>query len=142
MIVAHGLVSSALFVLANLCYIAFQRRSLFLTKGVLCFSPLISAFWFIALAANMGAPPSVNLLREVIMVLGLSRAVGMGVIFIASLLFLSAAYCFHVFIATQHGNASHRFLSSFRISIRSALCLVLHLTPVFLLITKRRAVCC
>jgi len=70
MMVAHGLVSSRLFVLANLCYLAFQTRSLFLTKGVLCLRPVIGACWFIALGANIGAPPSINLQSELIMLLG------------------------------------------------------------------------
>jgi len=140
MLVAHGLVSSGLFVLCNLCYLTFQTRSLYLTKGVLSLSPAMCFFWFILLAANMGAPPSVNLQREIMIAIGVVQSSGVFLVYLALLLFLSAAYCFHVFLATQHGQVRRRFLSSFVVSLRRIVCLFLHVAPVFFLVSKSELV--
>merc|ERR1711976_164947 len=137
MMVAHGLVSSALFVLANLCYVAYGTRRSFLIKGVLALRPARALFWFLALAANMGAPPSINLQGELMMILGVGR-VSRVLLGLARLpLFLRAAYCLHVYVATQHGAPSYSLLRTFPLSRRQVLGLVLHLVPVFLLVAKR-----
>jgi len=135
--VAHGLVSSALFVLANICYEAYGTRRLFLIKGVLCLRPVIAGFWFISLVANMGAPPSINLQGELMLVLGVGQSSAGLLWLVAFRLFISAAYCLHVYIATQHGAPSFSLLRKFELSSRSVLCVMLHLGPVFLLIVKR-----
>lgn len=41
MIIAHGLVSSRLFVIANICYQRVYRRRVYLVKGVLGVSPIL-----------------------------------------------------------------------------------------------------
>lgn len=139
---AHGLVSSALFVLCNISYSIFKTRSLFLIKGTLSFRPLLTFMWFFALAANMGAPPAINLQGEIMLVVGVLQVCGGGLLpFVVTSLFLRAAYCLHVFIATQHGSLSYSFSSPIRVSVRSILCVFLHLMPVFLLILKREVIC-
>ena len=144
MIVAHGLVSSCLFILTNVCYEIFQTRSLVLIKGVLCLSPAIRGLWFVRLAANMGAPPSINLQREIIIVLGVRQSAGVFLGFVGLALFFSAAYCLHLFVATQHGTPPFGVIGRYRMSRRVALCAVLHLVPVFFIILKREVFigCC
>lgn len=41
-IIAHGLSSSALFIIANLSYELTSTRSMFLTKGLICVTPVIT----------------------------------------------------------------------------------------------------
>lgn len=141
MMVAHGLVSSGLFVLCNVCYCRFETRRLFLTKGVLCFNPALSIMWFVGLAANMGGPPSINLQREIMIVVGVMQSSEVFIVLMMVGLFFRAAYCLHVFVATQHGRFSNRFISRARVSGCSYLCLLLHFVPVFVLIAKREVVC-
>ena len=71
MMVRHGLVSSALFVLCGVLYSIRGTRCLFLIKGMLTVRPMLCALCFLCLAANIGAPPSINLLREVMARVGI-----------------------------------------------------------------------
>jgi len=45
-IIAHGLCSSALFVLANITYEITHTRRLFLTKGIITSLPILTMWWF------------------------------------------------------------------------------------------------
>jgi len=65
MIIAHGLCSSGLFCLANIVYERLGRRSLFINKGLICFMPRITLWWFLLCSRNISAPPSLNLLGEI-----------------------------------------------------------------------------
>jgi len=103
---AHGLCSSALFALANITYETTQTRSLFLTKGLQTIFPTITIWWFIFAARNMAAPPTINLLSEIILI---SRVVSISYVMILPLIairFLAAAYSLTLFTSTQHGNIS------------------------------------
>lgn len=70
-ILAHGLSSSGLFFLIGLVYERRGRRSLFVNKGLINIIPRISLLWFGLLATNISAPPSINLLGEINMIIGL-----------------------------------------------------------------------
>jgi NADH-ubiquinone oxidoreductase chain 4 len=67
LIIGHGLCSSGLFCLSNLVYERIGRRRLFINKGLLNFMPRISLFWFLLCSSNIAAPPSLNLLGEIIL---------------------------------------------------------------------------
>ena len=68
LIIAHAVSSSAMFLISyNLYQINFSR-SLLLTKGVLVFSRTISLIWFLILIINMAAPPTLNLLSEILVI--------------------------------------------------------------------------
>lgn len=70
-IISHGIASSGLFSLANIPYERSHSRSLVIQKGILSTAPLLSFFWFILTMANIGAPPTINLLREIIIIVSL-----------------------------------------------------------------------
>ena len=102
-IIAHGLCSSAMFALANITYESTTTRRIFLTKGLLNLFPLITIIWFIMSAANMAAPPSINLLGEIILIsraLFSSRAAALP---LALSRFIAAAYSLVLYTSTQHG---------------------------------------
>lgn len=69
-IVGHGLCSSGLFCLANVRYERLGRRSLFIRKGLLRFIPTLCLWWFALRVGNMAAPPTLNLLGEVSLIVG------------------------------------------------------------------------
>lgn len=140
--VAHGLVSSALFALRNRCYSIVKTRRLFLTKGLISFSPVLSFMWFLSLAANMGAPPSVNLQSEIIITIGIVYATSTLSFLIALSLFLRAAYCLHVFVATQHGGLRYAVSRFLPLPPRTMLCIFLHILPAFFLILKTEPFSC
>nr|QWC54434.1 NADH dehydrogenase subunit 4 [Gammarus lacustris] len=102
--IAHGLCSSGLFYLANVVYERSSSRSMAISKGLLSLMPSICLWWFVMLAANMAAPPTMNLLGEILLMVSLvswSSKV-MGVIGLLS--FFSAGYSLYLFSLSQHGN--------------------------------------
>jgi NADH-ubiquinone oxidoreductase chain 4 len=64
-IISHGLSSSGLFCIVNIYYERSRRRSLFINKGILGVLPIFSLILFMLCAANVSAPPTVNLLSEI-----------------------------------------------------------------------------
>ncbi len=101
--IAHGLCSSGLFFLANVVYERTHRRRLFVSKGLLNLIPSLSFWWFVLLACNIAAPPSLNLVREVLL---LRSLVGwdLRLLFgLALMSFLRAAYRLFLFSLRQHG---------------------------------------
>lgn len=68
LMLAHGLCSSGMFCLANISYERLLRRRLYLNKGLLNLIPGISLWWFLFSCCNIAAPPSINLLGEIILI--------------------------------------------------------------------------
>jgi NADH-ubiquinone oxidoreductase chain 4 len=135
-IIAHGLRSSALFVMANISYEITHTRRIFLTKGLIIVSPTMTIWWFIFTAANIAAPPSINLLREIILITSIISKSLRALVLISLIRFFTAAYSLHIYSATQHGQI--RTFSNPIQSIKSKdiLLLLTHLTPILLIIIK------
>lgn len=130
MMVAHGLVSSALFVLAGLTYTVTKRRRLLVSKGLLATAPTLSMFWFIALAFNMGAPITLNFLAEALLIAGTVVQWPLLLIPIAINLFLTAAYSLKLYRRVNHGSPSEALNAHHPLTMRRMLLLSAHLVPI------------
>lgn len=134
MAIAHGLASSALFMLANCTYSYTQRRNLFLMKGFLTTAPRLTICWFIFLCLNLAAPPSLNFASELLLV---SRLINFS-FFLTFLLIitivLSAAYSLLLFATTQHGQLSAFTLPHFVVLSSDLTALTLHFLPLIFLV--------
>lgn len=135
-ILAHGLARSALFAIANATYETTQTRRLFLTKGLLSLFPSISIWWFLLITANLGGPPSINLIRELLLLTSILSMSSYLRIPIALISFFAATYCLILFTSTQHGPLP---LLSNPLNIqhnRIHLLILLHVAPLFLIVLK------
>nr|YP_010236201.1 NADH dehydrogenase subunit 4 [Melinna cristata]QTD82975.1 NADH dehydrogenase subunit 4 [Melinna cristata] len=136
MMLAHGLCSSALFAMANMTYETTHTRSLFLTKGLLSFFPAMTMMWFIMLAANMAAPPTLNLAGEIIMLTSILSASSSMMFLIALTSFLAGAYSLFLYTSTQHG-AFPNFMGPLSLfSTRNFSVISLHAIPLIFFILK------
>lgn len=136
-IVAHGLCSSGLFCLANITYERLITRSLFLNKGIINLIPSISLWWFLLISSNIAAPPSLNLLGEIILINRLVSWSWLRIILLSLISFFRAVYSLYLYSYRQHGKI-YSGLYSFSIgSVREFLLLILHWLPLNLLILKR-----
>ena len=70
-LIAHGLVSAGLFLIAGAVYDNRRRRSLHVNRGLLVIAPASALFWFIMVCANIGVPPTLNIGSEVSLFAGL-----------------------------------------------------------------------
>nr|YP_003097172.1 NADH dehydrogenase subunit 4 [Psacothea hilaris]ACR44361.1 NADH dehydrogenase subunit 4 [Psacothea hilaris] len=136
MMLAHGLCSSGLFCLANISYERVLSRSLYLNKGMINILPSMSFWWFMFSACNMAAPPSLNLLGEIILINSLVSFCSILMIFLALISFFSAAYSLFLYAYSQHGNYYSGGFSMMMGSLREYLLLFLHWLPLNILILK------
>lgn len=133
-IISHGLVSSGLFSLANITYENTSTRSIYLTKGLICVLPSLSIFWFLLSVINIGAPPSINLLREIILLTSiLNSSISLSFL-IGFSSFLAAGYSLYLFTSTQHGQVSIYINTFVSCNYRILSSLLFHMIPVFILI--------
>lgn len=134
--ISHGLCSSGLFCLANITYERFGSRRLFLNKGLINLMPRLSLWWFLLCSSNIAAPPSFNLLGEIILI---NRLVSWGLSSIFLLIltsFFGAAYSLYLYSYSQHGKIYLGFYSFSLGFIREYLLLFLHWVPLNLLFLK------
>jgi len=136
-ILAHGLCSSGLFCLANINYERLLRRRLFLNKGLINLLPRISLWWFLLRSSNIAAPPSFNLVGEVILINRLISWHWIRLIFLSLISFFRAAYSLYLYSFRQHGKLRIRIYSFSIGTIREFLLLILHWIPLNLIILKQ-----
>nr|ARH54450.1 NADH dehydrogenase subunit 4 [Lissodema cursor] len=136
MMIAHGLCSSGLFCLANITYERMFSRSLFLNKGMINIIPNLSLWWFLLISSNMAAPPSLNLLGEIMLINSLVSYSNMNMLMLSLLSFFSGVYSLYLYSFSQHGKLSINMISFYCSQVREYILLILHWLPLNFLILK------
>nr|AOY39430.1 NADH dehydrogenase subunit 4 [Disteniidae sp. BMNH 899837] len=136
MMIAHGLCSSGLFCLANLFYERLGSRSLYINKGLINILPSLALWLFLFCSSNMAAPPSLNLLGEIMLLSSLVGFSFLNMLFLSLVSFFSAVYSLFLFSYSQHGKFFIGEYSFFQGLFREYLLLLLHWLPLNFLILK------
>nr|AFU50156.1 NADH dehydrogenase subunit 4 [Necydalis ulmi] len=136
MMLAHGLCSSGLFCLVNLSYERIKSRNLYLNKGLLNIMPSLSLWWFLLCSSNMAAPPSINLLGEIMLINSILSYSYYSMVFLGLISFFSAVYSLYLYSYSQHGKSFSGIYVYYQILIREYLLLFLHWFPLNILIMK------
>nr|ARH54515.1 NADH dehydrogenase subunit 4 [Nosodendron fasciculare] len=136
MMLAHGLCSSGLFCLANISYERLMSRSLFINKGLINLMPSMSMWWFLLVSSSMAAPPSLNLLSEIILISSLISWNELNMIMLCFISFFSSVYSLYLYSYSQHGKIYSGMYSFSLGYMREYLLLFLHWFPLNLLILK------
>nr|YP_010976478.1 NADH dehydrogenase subunit 4 [Volva habei]WNX95650.1 NADH dehydrogenase subunit 4 [Volva habei] len=140
LMISHGFCSSALFALANYTYEKSQTRSLFLSKGMLTLIPALSLWWFMFCVMNMAAPPSINLLGEIMIFPCVIFSSSYYILSLGFMSFLAALYSMYLFTSTQHGG-NPKFMKPFSaLKTTSYSLFILHWIPGNLMIIKSELV--
>lgn len=134
-IISHGLLSSAMFASADICYSISNSRSLLINKGLNITIPTISMLWFIMCAANIAAPPSTNLLSEIILITCSSVATKLIFIPLGVIRFVAAAYSLTLYVRINHGPVNSLNNPATFLVPRNLLVIIGHVSPVFLIIS-------
>nr|YP_010946643.1 NADH dehydrogenase subunit 4 [Margattea cuspidata]WGO57361.1 NADH dehydrogenase subunit 4 [Margattea cuspidata] len=134
LMIGHGLCSSGLFCLANISYERLGSRSLLVNKGLMNFMPSLSMWWFLLCSCNMAAPPSLNLIGEIMLLNSLISWSWISMFMLMLVSFLSAAYTLYLFSYSQHGMMYSGLYSCSLGYVREFLLLFLHWFPLNLLI--------
>nr|YP_009160699.1 NADH dehydrogenase subunit 4 [Cobitis biwae]BAS04695.1 NADH dehydrogenase subunit 4 [Cobitis biwae] len=136
LMIAHGLVSSALFCLANTAYERTHSRTMILARGLQMIFPLTAAWWFIANLANLALPPLPNLMGELAIISTLFNWSPWTILLTGVGTLITAGYSLYLFLMSQRGPTPPHITGLPPFHTREHLLLVLHLIPVILLITK------
>lgn len=137
LIISHGLCSSGIFCLSNIIYERSGRRRILINKGLIRFIPSITLFWFLLCRSNIAAPPSLNLLGEIILINSIISWSIILIVLIIIISFIRARYRLYLFAYSQHGIRRIRLYSCSSGRVREYLLLFLHWFPLNLLILKR-----
>jgi len=133
-IIGHGLCSSGLFCIANIVYERISSRRLLITKGLLNFIPRMGLWWFLLRAGNMAAPPTLNLLGEVRLIVRVVAWSKVSIVGISLLSFFRAAYTLYIYSLRQHGKFFTSLFSCCSGKVREYLILILHWAPLNVII--------
>nr|BDQ43625.1 NADH dehydrogenase subunit 4 [Amynthas masatakae] len=136
MMIAHGLSSSALFVMANMNYEITSTRSLYMTKGLMALMPTLTMWWFMFTASNMAAPPTINLLSEIMLITSIMSATTWSIVLLSLVSFFTAAYSLYMFTSMNHGTSTTFTNSLMNVKPKDFSLMLMHLIPVVMLITK------
>nr|WJJ67570.1 NADH dehydrogenase subunit 4 [Erimyzon oblongus] len=136
LMIAHGLVSSALFCLANTAYERTHSRTMLLARGLQVIFPLTAVWWFIANLANLALPPLPNLMGEMMIITTLFNWSPWTIILTGTGTLITAGYSLYLFLMSQRGPTPNHITGLPPFHTREHLLMVMHLIPVILLITK------
>nr|YP_009108334.1 NADH dehydrogenase subunit 4 [Tenuibranchiurus glypticus]AIU94545.1 NADH dehydrogenase subunit 4 [Tenuibranchiurus glypticus] len=134
--VGHGLCSSGLFCLANVVYERLESRSLMVGKGLLSFMPNLGLLWFLLCVGNMAAPPTLNLLGEISLIMSVVSWSKMSILGIIILSFFSAVYTLYMYSLSQHGMFVSSLYSCCSGKMNEYFVLSLHIIPLNVVIIK------
>jgi len=134
--VSHGLRSSGLFCFVNMIYERVRSRSIYLNKGIICLIPLFSLILFLLCCANISAPPSINLISEIFILIRLNKLEILRVVLFFGGSFMGAVFTLYLFSLVNHGKIFNNTLHLLP-PIHSELhALVVHLIPINILVLK------
>nr|QXU57661.1 NADH dehydrogenase subunit 4 [Cherax parvus] len=134
--IGHGLCSSGLFCLANMVYERLGSRSLMINKGLLGFMPSMGLWWFLLIVGNMAAPPTLNLMGEISLIISVvswSKLIMFGV---GALSFFSASYTLYMYSLSQHGLFVSSFYSCCSGKVAEYFVLMMHSIPLNVIFMK------
>lgn len=132
--ISHGFCSSGLFCLANIVYEKVKSRSLFLYRGIININPTICMWWFLFCIANIGAPPYINLISEVILFCSIYLYSKWLIIIVLLMVFIGGLYNLILFNNIQHGSIINFMNCNLNRFSLEYLLLYLHLYPMLLFI--------
>nr|QGZ09942.1 NADH dehydrogenase subunit 4 [Eisenia nordenskioldi nordenskioldi] len=136
MMIAHGLSSSALFVMANINYEMSYTRSLYLTKGLLVTAPTLTMWWFLFTASNMAAPPSINLMSEIMLITSILSMSPYSLIMLSATSFFTVSYSLYMYTSMHHGPLLVSSNCLPHLKTKDMTLMLMHLMPIILLILK------
>lgn len=84
----------------------------------------------------MAAPPSPNLLGEIVLIARVLSCRFYRLFILALITFFAGAYCLVLYTITQHGGLSTFVNALSLISRRNYSCMILHVAPLIILIIK------
>uniref|UniRef100_A0AAU8HNA5 NADH-ubiquinone oxidoreductase chain 4 n=1 Tax=Rhinella tacana TaxID=2826103 RepID=A0AAU8HNA5_9NEOB len=136
LMISHGLVSSALFCLANTSYERSNTRTLVLLQGTQIIFPLTAAWWLLTALMNLALPPSPNFIGEMSILTSLFQWSNTTLILTGLSIIFTTTYSLYLFWASQREHLPSHLNSFPPTQTREHILLALHISPALLLMLK------
>nr|YP_009110428.1 NADH dehydrogenase subunit 4 [Tetragnatha maxillosa]AIX11772.1 NADH dehydrogenase subunit 4 [Tetragnatha maxillosa] len=134
MMIAHGISSSALFFLVNLTYNKFNTRNTISLKSTQLSHPNLTFWWFIFSMVNISAPPTLNLMGELLMSMTLIKWHIMNATIIFIITLMTTSFSLLIFLMLNHGKSMMKI--SMNDPMKFFLSLMIHLVMSIMIILK------
>nr|YP_009489422.1 NADH dehydrogenase subunit 4 [Anomaloglossus dewynteri]AWG47122.1 NADH dehydrogenase subunit 4 [Anomaloglossus dewynteri] len=136
LMVSHGLVSSALFCLANSSYERTNSRTMMLLQGSQIIFPLTAAWWLTTTLLNLALPPSLNFIGELSILASLFQWSSFTLILTGLSVIFTTSYSLYLFWSSQreHLPPHTKFLTPTQ--TREHALLALHIIPILFITIK------
>nr|YP_009446496.1 NADH dehydrogenase subunit 4 [Bokermannohyla alvarengai]ATY40984.1 NADH dehydrogenase subunit 4 [Bokermannohyla alvarengai] len=136
LMISHGLISSALFCLANTLYERTHTRTLMLLQGSQIFFPLMAAWWLLSSLFNMALPPSPNFIGEMLILTAVFQWSKLTLIIAGLSIILTTSYSLYLFWSSQREYPPSHTKSLPPMQTREHILLALHIIPAIILVMK------
>nr|YP_009178251.1 NADH dehydrogenase subunit 4 [Gyrinophilus palleucus]AJW75555.1 NADH dehydrogenase subunit 4 [Gyrinophilus palleucus] len=136
LMISHGLISSALFCLANTNYERTHSRTMLLARGLQTTLPLLTTWWLLSNLSNMALPPTTNLWGELTIMVSLFNWSPWTILMTGLGTLITAAYTLHMFLITQRGQLPNHLKLTLPTHTREHSLMAMHLLPMFLMMMK------
>nr|YP_011036792.1 NADH dehydrogenase subunit 4 [Macropsidius duuschulus]WRK21474.1 NADH dehydrogenase subunit 4 [Macropsidius duuschulus] len=133
LMISHGLCSSCLFMMSNFYYERIHSRSFYINKGLINFFPSVAPFWLVMCCFNMGCPPSLNFISEIMILNSMVMYFNYSFIYFLFISFFCSCFSFFLFSYVFHGFYHSLYSLSF-FYVREYLLVLIHLIPLFFII--------
>nr|YP_008999638.1 NADH dehydrogenase subunit 4 [Necturus beyeri]ACU00361.1 NADH dehydrogenase subunit 4 [Necturus beyeri] len=133
LMISHGLISSALFCLANLNYERTNSRTLILVRGAQTILPLMATWWLLINLFNMALPPSTNLYGELTIIISMFNWSNWTILMTGFGTLITVMYSLYMFLMTQRGPTPHHLIKMTPTHTREHYLILMHLLPMLLL---------
>lgn len=132
-LVSHAFCSSALFYYVNVLYERSMTRQIVMTRAIKAGVYYILIFFFVFLAANFRAPPSFNLVGELILFVSFSSFSFLSLAVLGIVSFIVAYYCIYAYSNSAQGEV-WKFKGFFILSDYDWMIFLFHILPIFLIL--------
>nr|YP_009473021.1 NADH dehydrogenase subunit 4 [Hyloxalus subpunctatus]ASV64507.1 NADH dehydrogenase subunit 4 [Hyloxalus subpunctatus] len=136
LMISHGLISSALFCLANTSYERTNSRTLILLQGSQIILPLTAAWWLTAALLNMALPPSLNFIGEMSILTSLFQWSNLTLIITGLSIVFTTSYSLYLFWSSQREHLPPHTKLLTPIQTREHILLSLHILPALFIALK------
>lgn len=134
--ISHGLSSSGLFCIVNIFYERLSSRRFYINRGLLLLFPFLSLIIFLLSVSNIAAPPTINLISEIFLMISIIGFSYFMVLVFPLGSFLGAVFTIFMYSFRQHGKLFMSRFSFNLVSFRELHILVLHLIPVYFVLVS------
>lgn len=120
--------------MVNIYYERTVSRRFYVNKGMLLIFPLFTLFLFILRAANIAAPPTINLLSEILLIVRILGFDKFMLLVFPLGSFLGAVFTLFMFSYSQHGHLYYNIYGLRMPNVREYHTLALHIIPLNIIV--------